>query len=353
MSNQGILVVTAAALLMLWPSISAAEQAPVSSKKNQPNDRQTVVERDDFMGDYQGKIRRRDGSESLIVCQVIAQGQGAYRAVLLEAFDQRIPPIAVLAGRMQDSRVAFDRDTSLEGGRFRGKLTGRISGDFDLNRVERESPSLGAKPLREGIVLFDGTNTDQWVGLDKNTAAELPLGWKIAPNGMLTIVPGTGWAMTQKKFLSMRLHVEFRIPLIPTARGQARGNSGVHLQGRYEVQILDSYGLDGVDNECGAIYKVAAPSINMCAPPLQWQTYDIVFHAARYDRQGRKIAAVRISVVHNGVAIHENVEIPGSTAHAPISETPERGPIILQDHGSPVQFRNIWLVELHDNPAGG
>ena len=155
--------------------------------------------------------------------------------------------------------------------------------------------------------------------------------------------------MTEQRFQSLRLHLEFRIPLLPSARGQARGNSGVHLQGRYEVQILDSYGLAGRDNECGAVYKVASPRVNMCAPPLQWQTFDIVFYAAHYNRQGQKTLGPRISVMHNGVAIHENLEIPEKTAFAPVSESAEPGPIVLQDHGTPVQFRNIWLVELNDD----
>jgi hypothetical protein len=347
------LILAGTSLLLLCSSVFAAGQMLVSSNKSQPDSRRPRVDSDAFIGDFQGAIRGSDGTESPIVGQVIAQGGDTYKAVLLAAFDQRVAPIAVLTGKVQGTAVSFGSGVSLEGNRFHGKLTGRISGDLDMSRIERRSPSLGAKPPKDAISLFDGTNADQWVGLDKSKAREVPLGWKIVQNDMLEVVPGSGWAKTRQRFRNVRLHLEFRIPLVPNARGQARGNSGVHLQGRYEIQILDSYGLEGLDNECGALYKVAPPRVNMCAPPLQWQTYDIVFYSARYDQQGRKIVGPRISVVHNGMAIHKDVEIPGRTANAPIAEDADPGPIILQDHGSPVQFRNIWLVELPDNPARG
>jgi len=110
------------------------------------------------------------------------------------------------------------------------------------------------------------------------------------------------------------------------------------------VQILDSFGLDGEDNECGGIYKIARPRVNMCYPPLAWQTYDVDYTAARYEN-GRKVANARITVKHNGVLIHENVELPHATTAAPVAEGPDPGPIYLQDHGNPVRFRNIWLIE--------
>ncbi|MCK5557939.1 MAG: DUF1080 domain-containing protein, partial [Candidatus Hydrogenedentes bacterium] len=130
-------------------------------------------------------------------------------------------------------------------------------------------------------------------------------------------------------------------------KGQGRGNSGVYLQGRYEVQILDSYGLESKDNECGGIYKVGAPIVNMCAPPMQWQTYDITFHTPRFDSSGAKTRNARVTVVHNGVTIHEDLEIPGPTRGSRNKkETSEPGPILLQEHGNPVQYRNIWAVDL-------
>jgi hypothetical protein len=133
---------------------------------------------------------------------------------------------------------------------------------------------------------------------------------------------------------------------MPEARGQGRGNSGVYLQGRYEVQVLDSYGLEGLDNECGGIYQVAAPLVNMCAPPMQWQTYDITFRALLFDQAGNKKSDPCLTVIHNGVKIHDQVNVPGSTTAALGGNATKPGGIYLQDHGNLVQFRNIWLVEL-------
>jgi hypothetical protein len=139
------------------------------------------------------------------------------------------------------------------------------------------------------------------------------------------------------------LHLEFRVPYQPQDRGQGRGNSGCYVQGRYEVQILDSFGLDSKDNDCGGIYSVSAPALNMSYPPLAWQTYDIDFVAARYDAQGQLIAAPRITVRHNGVVIHRDVELKKVTPGGVEADGPGPGPLHLQDHGNPVRFRNIWF----------
>lgn len=152
-------------------------------------------------------------------------------------------------------------------------------------------------------------------------------------------------ATSKAKFQSYTLHLEFQLPYMPAARGQGRGNSGCYAQGRYEVQILDSFGLDGLNNECGGIYSVKAPGVNMCFPPLAWQTYDIDFTAAKYDSDGKKTADAKLTVKHNGVEIHKDVSIPKTTTAAPVAEGPEPGPLYLQDHGNPVRFRNIWVVE--------
>jgi len=170
--------------------------------------------------------------------------------------------------------------------------------------------------------------------------------WKLTDDGAMEVVPGTGNLLTKRRFTDFRLHIEFRTPFMPEARGQARGNSGVYLQGRYEIQVLDSYGLEGRDNECGGIYKVARPRINMCAPPLQWQTYDIVFHAPRFDASGKKTADAVATVRHNGVVIHENVRIPHPTGGGIGGDPSEPGPLMLQDHHNPVRYRNIWIVPL-------
>ena len=164
----------------------------------------------------------------------------------------------------------------------------------------------------------------------------------------MEVVPGTGDIVTKRSLTNFQLHLEFRTPFMPEARGQARGNSGVYLQGRYEVQVLDSYGLKGEDNECGGIYKVAAPRVNMCAPPGQWQSYDITFRAPTFDGAGNKTKDAVVTVMHNGVAIHENLVVPIPTAGGMDNDVHLPGGILLQDHGNLVQYRNIWLVELKD-----
>jgi hypothetical protein len=151
---------------------------------------------------------------------------------------------------------------------------------------------------------------------------------------------------SQQKFGSCKVHIEFRLPYMPEDRDQARGNSGIYLQGRYEVQMLDSFGLEGKNNECGGLYELKAPDVNMCLPPLNWQTYDIDYTTAKYDGE-KVISPPRITVEHNGVTIHKDVELPADrgTRAAPVAPGPEPGPLYLQDHGNPARYRNIWLVE--------
>ncbi len=220
------------------------------------------------------------------------------------------------------------------------KTVRKVEGDADvvadlvesmsLNRVERKSPTLGAKPPSSAIILFDGTE------------ASLKQNWKeskITEDGLL--IPGN---TTTQTFGDYRLHVEFRTPFMPKASGQGRGNSGVYHQGRYETQVLDSFGLEGKDNETGGIYTVRAPDVNLCLPPLTWQTYDVDFTAPRFDDSGKKIADARVTVRLNGVVVQSNVSVAGPTRAAPMKESAENGPIYLQDHGNPVRFRNIWIV---------
>ena len=195
------------------------------------------------------------------------------------------------------------------------------------------SPPCGA------IVLFDGTDFSHWFKED-SSAAE----WKIVDD-VMEVVPQKGSIMTKRKYRDFKMHVEFNIPkMAKDVSGQGRGNSGVYLQRRYEVQILDSYGIESGISDCGALYKAKAPDKNMCKKPLQWQSYDITFHAARFEG-GKKVENVRISVVHNGVLIHDNVELANKTG-AGRPEGPEAAPILLQDHGNKVKFRNIWIVPL-------
>jgi 3-keto-disaccharide hydrolase len=212
----------------------------------------------------------------------------------------------------------------------------KVAKEEDRRDVDRVPPPSGA------IVLFDGTTLDPWVKTD----GKLPAAWELVGGGAMEV--RGGGIMTRQKFDGrFKLHVEFRVPYMPDQTGQARGNSGVYLQGRYEVQILDSYGLKSKNDDCGGIYEVAAPRVNACKAPTVWQSYDIDFTAPKF-KDGNKIEPARISVVQNGVKIHENVEIPVDNTRAGLGgDSSMPGPIMLQDHGNPVQYRNVWLVPVN------
>jgi hypothetical protein len=318
---------------------------------------------DPYMGDWKGTVTL-GGKEQPVAVFVIPRGDGRYEARMVEEFNRRLPYLfqlrgAALAeeGRFIDaipfdvSRVVGTADNgiildaslwtgTLNGNTFSGKIAGNRQGSFTIQPHQRTAPNLGAKPPAGAIVLFDGTSLDGWRSRDPNQ----PVRWKLVDGGAMEVSGGD--VMTRETFEDHRLHVEFRTPYMPHASGQDRGNSGVYVQGRYEIQVLDSYGLEGQDNECGGIYQIARPLVHMSFPPLQWQTYDITFRAARFDSAGKKTANARLTVLHNGVLIHDNLELPRVTGGA-VDDT-ERGPrgLLLQDHRDPVQFRNIWAVKL-------
>ncbi len=194
---------------------------------------------------------------------------------------------------------------------------------------------------KDAIVLFDGKDlSTQFVMCGSDKAPT----WKIE-NGYCQ--PQGGDICSKQLFKDCQLHIEFWVPLMPEATGQARGNSGVFFKGfTYEIQILDSYGLKPEGGDCGAIYSITPPMVNACRPPEQWQTYDMVFHAPKFDADGKKIANARITVFQNGVLIHDNADIPSATPNHSAAEPKEAGPIQLQDHGYPVRFRNVWVRPL-------
>jgi len=205
--------------------------------------------------------------------------------------------------------------------------------------VETPGPFVPAPPPEGAIVLFDGKDASHWTHLNGK-----PVKWEVV-DGEFRCKPGSGDVMTKDKFRDAEIHVEFATPLMPDKHSQARGNSGVYLQGRYELQILDSYHDETYpDGQCGAIYKQYVPLKNACRPPLEWQSYDIVFKGAR--KEGDKIVNARVTVKQNGILIQDNVELKTVTPGEMDRNVTEPGPLRLQDHGNLVKFRNIWMKKL-------
>lgn len=215
--------------------------------------------------------------------------------------------------------------------------------DVKLAKPEDKEDVKSTPPPEGATVLFDGKSMDGWTKPDG-----APAHWKLVDGNAMQVMGG-GNIISKEKFGGhFKLHVEFRVPYMPTAKGQGRGNSGVYVQGRYEVQVLDSYGLDSKDNDCGGIYSIAAPKVNACKAPTVWQSYDIEFHAPKCV-DGKKTEMGRMTVHHNGVLIHDDVKLTKDNTTAGLGGDPcTPGPIMLQDHGNPVQFRNVWLLPLKD-----
>lgn len=318
-----------------WSALAADAPKAEPPKKPQAYADPTQVDADfAVQGEYAGEMKTPEGENRKVGVQVEALGQGKFHAVLYtgglpgDGWDQKSKKEG--QGETKDGVVTL---TMTDGGGVikESVLTLSNSGGEKvgaLKKIERKSLTLGMKPPAGAVVLFDGTTADHFEG------------GKMTDDGLL--MQGV---KSKQKFGDCTLHLEFRTPYMPEARGQGRGNSGCYLQGRYEVQILDSFSLAGKNNECGGLYEIKDPDQNMCFPPLSWQTYDIDYTAARYDESGKKVQNAKITVKHNGVVIHDGVELPKDTRAAPIKEGPEAGPIYLQDHGNPVRFRNIWVVE--------
>jgi hypothetical protein len=211
-------------------------------------------------------------------------------------------------------------------------------------RAQDEKSPPPVPPVKGAVVLFNGSDTSQWV----RRGTDQPISWKVSDGAMTA---GGGDIATRENYNNFQLHLEWMEPDMPNARGQAKGNSGIGLEGRYEIQILDSYGwaVPG-KGDCGAVYGQAAPLVNACKPALHWQTFDIVYRGPRF-QDGTMTEKPRVTVVQNGIVIQDNTEIASPTGieHGD-RDFSKPGPIVVQDHGHPVKFRDIWIVPL---PAKG
>jgi len=303
-----------------------------------------VAEKDpDFhvQGEYVGQGTLFGDASADIGAQVVALGDGKFDVKL---FAGGLPG-AGWTREDEQKKVGAARgeadSVKLSGGKLGGEIAkGQLTvTDADgktvatLKKTVRKSPTLGEQPPKGAKVLFDGTEAEkyaeQW---EKGKASEMD-----------TLMSGCT-SKAQFDPDSYKIHLEFRTSWMPKARGQGRSNSGVYIHQSYECQVLDSFGLEGRDNECGGFYKVQPPAVNMALPPLVWQTYDIEFTGPKYDESGKKVGNARATVRHNGVVIHDDLELPRATPGCK-PEGPGPRALYLQGHGNKVQYRNIWVVE--------
>jgi hypothetical protein len=320
-------------------SVWAADaKPPAAQAEKKPEPKPTYLTIEEAGPDFkiQGEYGDAEVGKAKFGVQVIALAADQFRAVIFPGglpgagWDGDKKNKVEIDGKRAGDKVAFEgkglKAEVMDGNSF--QLTGDKGESSTLAKVMRQSTTMGAKPPAGAKVLY---------GAPEDAATKWNNG-HVDARGLL----GSG-ATTKDKFQNYTLHAEFLLPFKPGGRGQDRANSGVYMQNRYEVQVLDSFGLKGENNECAGIYSKTAPSVNMCYPPLQWQTYDIDFEAAKFEG-GKKVKNAIITVKHNGVIVHDKVEIAGPTGGGK-PETAEGGEIQLQGHGNPVFYRNVWIVE--------
>ncbi len=298
---------------------------------------------DPIMGEYAGLRNMSDGRVVRADAKIVAEGGGHYRAALTAHGD---PPMTLVLENDPESEslilVGSSDTTGWKGTFSRGRLDilpdEKGIGSFRLLPAARRSPTERLAPPEGAVVLlpFEAgrpTTLDAWT--NKN--------WKVLPDGSVMVAGGHN--RTVNHHGSGLFHIEFKTPFQPEARGQGRGNSGVYFGSRYEIQILDSFGLTPGMGDCGSIYGVAITGQNASLPPEVWQTYDVVYRAPHVKDDG-SFEPAQMTVFHNGVKIHENQPVPRPTTAAPEKRNAARGPLYLQDHGNPVCYRNIWYLEL-------
>ncbi len=313
---------------------------------------QTFEPNDSIMGNYEGVWSTEDGQKGLAVVQLRSRGGGAYDGfVRLERTRKVVALFRLETTNPQPEAPLSLRGTSLPRGQSgelmptlqatatlqAGQLSGTLSGDFGPGKFEakrflKSSPTEGAKPPAGAITLFDGQQTDRWESF----------AWQRTPDGAMEAQNAN--LQAKDRFPEFRLHLEFRVPFMPQATGQARGNSGVYLQSVYEVQILDSFGVMPLTmGDCGGLFGTQAPTVNACLPPAQWQTYDIIYREPT--DQGRRHPTV--TVIHNGITVIDQARIPADQVGlGGGGGNPDGGFLMLQYHQNPVQFRNLWVLPL-------
>ncbi|QDU60539.1 hypothetical protein Pan216_13810 [Planctomycetes bacterium Pan216] len=313
-----------------------------------------ALESDEIQGQWKGTTTvAGNGHQSKVVAKIAALGGNKYGGIV-HVTDPK--------GDVHEAPISFEVETKgsavtvtgssemkgepvkVSGTISEGSFTGSFDapeekGTFALTREKLKSPTAGKKAPEGAIVLFDGKSLNAW---KKARSKNAPAGWKVV-DGAMQVVPKSGSVQSKQPLGDGHYHIEFKTPFMPESRGQARGNSGVYFQGRYEVQVLDSFGQPPRDNEAGGIYKVSVPKVNASYPPGEWQTYDVDFEAPKFEG-GKMVAPGKITVRHNGVVIHEDVELTKTTNGAADNKMDQPGGVMLQDHGNPVEYRNLWMM---------
>jgi Domain of Unknown Function (DUF1080) len=328
------------AALLLSGSLAFAQDKPKEQPKKLPriaiSDPKDLKDDKDFA--VQGEYVGGDGKNKM-GAQVIARGAGKFEGKL---YGGGLPGAGwdgknslTIAGARKDDKLIL---AGVENGKTVDNF-GMIEDGMikifnlpELKKVERTSPMLGAKPPEGAVVLFGKEGDEKnW---ENGKLASLSDGNFLAASN----------PRSKRAFQSFTAHIEFRLPWMPNSTGQGRGNSGVYVQDRYELQVLDSFGLSGENNECGGFYTLSKPKVNMCLPPMAWQTYDIEYTAAEF-KDGKKAKNAKCVVKHNGVLIQDfefTKHTPGGKFQGEVADA---GALFFQDHGDPVVYRNVWVAE--------
>ncbi|MFO0880278.1 MAG: DUF1080 domain-containing protein [Gemmataceae bacterium] len=351
--EAGVVLALAGVLSLVLAGASCGQEKKRKNEWTSPDDPTLPIDYR-LQGEYVGPK---------IGAQVIALGQGHFQVVVLPGglpgagwdgkqkslldgkLDGETVKLAPTTGKRRykaqkpsefsaTSKFPPTGQKAMEGTLSEGKLAlmSEEGTALELRKIVRKSPTMGAKPPAGAVVLFDGTSAEKWNGA------------RVDPKTKLLNTDRHD-IRTKEKYTNYTVHAEFLVPYLPEARDQGRGNSGFYQVDQYEVQILDSFGLDGKNNECGGLYSKRDSDVNACFPPLTWQTYDIDFTAAKRDPEtGKKIKNARITVKLNGIVVHDNVEITGPSGGARNEPEGTPGALQFQGHGNILQFRNVWIV---------
>lgn len=298
---------------------------------------------DIFIGYYEGTYKATGRGHADATAEVVSQGRGIYRVKVTQASQAHLELYGVAAG--PELRInGFSNNISWTGriqvGMLRlGRTDAHYGGNFSLSKKIQHSPTEGLEPPKNAVVLLPKTAGKADLSAWSNGK------WDALDGGVMLVKGGTGDNKTNAVHGDMAMHLEFKTAHMPAQSGQQRSNSGVYFQDRYEVQILDSFGVIPGSGDCGGIYEQSAVLENACYPPGQWQTYDITFTAVRLDKDGKVKKYPTITIKHNGVLIQDAHEFKTVTGGAISEKVAAKDRLRLQDHGNPVEYRNIWWVE--------